>query len=89
MYYFSLCAGGPSGFGLFADWLLSHGGGVSFGATANHKGGCGGVPIIIDMTSRHTYYIHVLNQVISQLRYTDPSIVESKVHRALLYWFLL
>lgn len=69
-YIFFLCAGGPSGFGLFADWLLSHGSGVSFGATANRKGGCGGVPIIIDMIifkQTHIHYIHVFNQVVGQL----------------------
>lgn len=44
-----ICVGGPSGFGLFADWLLSRGGEVSFGATANCKGRCGGVPIVTDI----------------------------------------
>ncbi|KAA8579562.1 hypothetical protein FQN60_006655, partial [Etheostoma spectabile] len=43
--------GGPSGFGLFADRLLSQGCRDSFGATANRKGGCRGVPVIIDMAS--------------------------------------
>lgn len=45
-----VCLGGPSGFGLLAVWLLSCGGGGSFGATANCKGGCGGVPVMIDTT---------------------------------------
>lgn len=45
----SVCLGGPSGFGLLAGWLLSRGGGVSSGATANRKGGCGGVPVVIDV----------------------------------------
>lgn len=39
----SVCSGCPSGFGLPAGWLFSGGGGVSSGATANYKGGCGGV----------------------------------------------
>ena len=43
-----LCVGCPSGFGLFADWLLSRGGGDSFGAAANREGGREGVPVVTD-----------------------------------------
>lgn len=57
---YSVCVGGPSGFGLLADWLLYCGGGVSFGATANCKGGRGGVPVIIDVTCKN--HIEVFNQ---------------------------
>lgn len=39
----SVCLGCPSGFDLPAGWLFPGGGGVSSGATANYKGGCGGV----------------------------------------------
>lgn len=52
-YMFCLCLGGPSGFGLLADWSLSPGGGDSSGAAASREGGCGGMPVTIDAAGCH------------------------------------